>query len=99
MAMRLDLGTTLAIWALALATIPLPDVLIGWFCMLVPAMRSPATRMRELNESLVSTTQLLNLSLPGWPDVPAKGVPIEDSEKWEKEWNTSVISHSSFDAT
>ncbi|OJT11737.1 hypothetical protein TRAPUB_11746 [Trametes pubescens] len=37
----LDLGTTVTILAAVLAIIPFPNVFAGWFCKLVPTMRSP----------------------------------------------------------
>ncbi|KAL1948021.1 hypothetical protein VTO73DRAFT_12096 [Trametes versicolor] len=57
--MMLDLGTTIAVWGTALAIIPFLDVIIDWFCIGVPALRSPATRMRVLHDSLNSTRALL----------------------------------------
>ncbi|EIW51918.1 uncharacterized protein TRAVEDRAFT_24671 [Trametes versicolor FP-101664 SS1] len=68
MTMMLDIGTTIAIWALALALIPLPDVLIGWFCMFFPQFRSPSTRMGDLHDSMESTRELLCRNKPDWND-------------------------------
>ncbi|KAL1948022.1 hypothetical protein VTO73DRAFT_12097 [Trametes versicolor] len=84
--MILDLGTTVAILAAALAIIPLPDVFIGWFCMLFPAMRSPATRMGDLHASLDSTRNLITRN---WPNRNTEGTPNADSfRQWHIEWDT-----------
>lgn len=89
----LDIGTTIAILALALALIPLPDVLIGWFCMFFPSFRSPATRMGDLRDSLESTRKLVIHNKPKWDE--DADLPLTAS-KWETEshakWKAYVIS-------
>lgn len=87
MSKMIDIGTTIAILALALALIPLPDVLIGWFCRFFPAVRSPATRMGDLHDSLHSTHGLLLRNFPDWN---SEDNTREKTLGWRKQWDEYV---------
>lgn len=92
--MMLDLGTTLAVWGIALAIIPFLDVIIDWFCIGVPALRSPATRMRVLHDSLTSTRALLEKN-----QRELEAAEIEADFNWRSKWAEFVSFHHLTDHT